>query len=81
MKNEHDPKNLIADAYEMRDLGVPEARSIFLDWALNVADSHASIPVLLAQYGDRDHPMTAVLQEGLGKATPKRRGGRAARIQ
>lgn len=74
-----DPKGLIADAYAIEGLAAPEARSIFLDWALAVDDAQAAIPALLRRHGDPDHAMTAVLREGLGTARPRRRGGRAAR--
>ncbi|UWQ20597.1 hypothetical protein [Jannaschia sp. W003] len=74
-----DPKTLVADAYAMPGLSESEARSIFLDWALSVDDARAAIPVLLERHGAPDHPMTAVLREGLGEARPARRGGRAAR--
>lgn len=79
-----DPKALIREAYRM-DIGVEEARVIFLDWALGVPEGEnvkQSIARLLIQYGDaKDHPMTGVLREGLETATKTgRRGGRRGRM-
>lgn len=82
-----DPKALIREAYRIEGIGAPECRSIFLDWALSMPE-HAGAPVLirrlLARYGAEhpDHPMTAVLREGLENAdAPRRRGGRRARMR
>ena len=75
-----DPRGLIREAYAM-DLDPGQARSIFLDWALGQADPGADLPALLARHGDADHPMTAVLREGMGEAgAPRRRGGRRGRL-
>jgi hypothetical protein len=76
-----DPKALIAEAYRIDGIGPEECRSIFLDWALSVpvdVDTGALIGALLARHGEAapDHPMTAVLREGLAQMTaPRRRGG------
>lgn len=76
-----DPKNLIADSYEIDGITPEECRSVFLDWALSVpmdADHKSLITALIDKHGgDADHPMTLVLKEGLEKSTPsgKRRGG------
>ena len=79
-----DPKGLIADAFAIDGISAPECRSIFLDWALSFhGDQRAAIARLLERHGDApaDHPMTVTLREGLAApATPKRRGGRAARV-
>lgn len=80
-----DPKNLIREAYRIEGIGDAECRSILVDWALSLsdADPKAAIAALLDRHADApaDHPMTAVLREGLsGAATPRRRGGRAARV-
>ncbi|MEL6959496.1 MAG: hypothetical protein AAGL89_11155 [Pseudomonadota bacterium] len=78
-----DPKGLIEEAYKIDGITSSECRSIFVDWALSYdGDTHAAIPLLLDRHGaDTDHPMTATLTEGLATAaTPKRRGGRAARV-
>jgi hypothetical protein len=69
-----DPRGLIAEAYRM-ELSPAECRSIFLDWALGLpegAAGPAELAVLLAHYGARqpDHPMTAVLREGLDRPAP-----------
>ena len=84
-KDSTDPKALIAESYRIEGITEPECRSIFLDWALSVdaAGGHvALIEALLARHCGThpDHPMTAVLQEGLGwQARSGRRGGAAAR--
>ena len=76
-----DPKGLIREAYRIEGIGTPECRSIFLDWALSLpqgADTAAAIRAVLARHGGdaADHPMTAVLEEGLqSAAAPRRRGG------
>ena len=76
-----DPKNLVREAYRIDGITAEECRSIFLDWALSltdVSDHRAAIEGLLGRYRaeETDHPMTAVLREGLASAqTPKRRGG------
>ena len=79
-----DPKGLIADAFEIGGISAPECRSIFLDWALSVGgDQRAAIAVLLERHRSAPtmHPMMVTLREGLAApATPKRRGGRAARV-
>jgi hypothetical protein len=74
-----DPRGLIHEAYRM-DVGPQDCRTIFLDWALGLPDAGpAEIAALLAHYGPLhpDHPMTAVLREGLDRAAaPTRRGRR-----
>ena len=80
-----DPKNLIREAYRIEGIGDAECRSILVDWALSLSgmDPRAAIAALLERHGDApaDHPMTLVLREGLDDApTPRRRGGRAARV-
>ena len=77
----HDPKGLIYESYRIEGITGAECRTIFLDWALSLPDGAApgdEIAALLARYGtaDPDHPMTAVLREGLGQVqAPRRRGG------
>ncbi len=81
-----DPKGLIREAYRIEGITAGECRSIFLDWAISVPVDQEAAPLiraLIAQYEPEhaDHPMTAVLKEGLG--TPpvrKRRGGRSGRV-
>ncbi len=81
-----DPKGLIKDSYRIDGITAPECRSIFLDWALGVAqtaDMQGQISILLAHYGKSapDHPMTLVLKDGLAPpARAERRGGRKGRI-
>lgn len=80
-----DPKNLIFEAYRIEGITDGECRSILVDWALSIeaADPRPLIEALLARHSDapEGHPMTAVLREGLRpEATPRRRGGRAARV-
>ena len=83
---ELDPKGLIRESYRIDGIGLPECRSIFLDWAMSVpagAEARALIPGLLSAYaGDApDHPMTQVLRDGLAAPAPAsgRRGGARAR--
>ncbi|MEM8570682.1 MAG: hypothetical protein AAGG56_07195 [Pseudomonadota bacterium] len=79
-----DPKGLIADAFSM-DLTVEDCRTIFLDWAVGHAGKtdRADIATLLDLYRPKhpDHPMIAVLEEGLVELThpPSRRGGAQGR--
>lgn len=77
-----DPRGLIHEAYQM-DIGPQEARSIFLDWALRdlVDEPLSVIPKVLAHYetDHPDHPMTAVLREGLSARTSARQGRRQRR--
>lgn len=81
-----DPKGLVRESYAIEGITAPECRSIFLDWALSLksgTDPAEAARVLIAHYAvDRpDHPMSAVLADGLKPlATPVRRGGRAARV-
>jgi len=80
-----DPRGLIFEAYRIDGLDIKQARSIFLDWALERAgdDMRPQLELLLETYGNgfKNHPMTAVLKEGLSQAqSPKRRGGRAGRF-
>lgn len=80
---EADPKGLVRESYRIEDIGPEECRSIFLDWALSLpagTEPAAALRVLLDSYGQADHPMTAVLAEGLAPPPPtRRRGGRGAR--
>lgn len=80
-----DPKGLIRESYRIDGIGLPECRSIFLDWAISVpagTDARTLVPALLALHGTEapDHPMTQVLREGLAApASGVRRGGWRAR--
>jgi hypothetical protein len=82
--SEADPKGLVREAYAIEGITVFECRSIFVDWALSLppgAEIAPRVAVLLAAYGDPDHPMTGVLHEGAAPPpVPVRRGGRAGRV-
>lgn len=78
-----DPRGLIREAFAIEGIAEPDCRSIFLDWALGLpegADASAMIAALLEAHADKpaDHPMMAVLREGLNREAgpPRRRGGR-----
>lgn len=79
-----DPKGLMEEAYKIEGISAPECRSIFLDWALSYQGTpHDGIKALLDRHAHepQDHPMTQTLQAGLAAPmTPKRRGGRRARV-
>jgi hypothetical protein len=81
-----DPKGLVRESYAIEGITMGECRSIFIDWVLSlpaVVDTPDCLRSLLAHYGlpNPGHPMTAVLTEALtAPETPKRRGGRAARV-
>ncbi|MDK3016323.1 hypothetical protein [Pseudodonghicola flavimaris] len=83
MKGEHesDRKGLIREAYRIEGITAAECRSIFLDWALALPeelDQAVALQALLELYGTGapEHPMTAVLRQGLASAgQPRRRGG------
>ncbi|WP_406644934.1 hypothetical protein QEZ52_13690 [Aliisedimentitalea scapharcae] len=76
-----DPKGLMQDSYTIEGISDAQCRSIFLDWALSLPaghDSRDAIEMYLERYGTQapDHPMTAVLRQGMETmAKPKRRGG------
>lgn len=82
-----DPKGLIRESYRIEGIGSAECRSILVDWALSLpADvtQAAALEDLMARYGadTPDHPMTALLQEGLQTVSATgRRGGRAGRMR
>lgn len=84
--DEADPKGLVREAYAIEGITPPECRSILLDWALGLpggTDVPDALRALLAHYGPTapDHPMTGVMTEGLTPAdSPRRKGGRAARL-
>lgn len=68
-----DPRGLIEEAYRM-ELGPADCRTVFFDWALGLPEGagHAEVAALLDHYGPGhpDHPMTAVLREGLAHPPP-----------
>ncbi|MBF9041970.1 hypothetical protein HKCCE4037_01415 [Rhodobacterales bacterium HKCCE4037] len=82
----NDPKNLIRESFRIDGITASECRSIFVDWALSLsaADPKPAIEALLEKHRNEpdDHPMKAVLAEGLQASPAKgRRGGRAARVK
>ncbi|MBJ2152595.1 hypothetical protein [Paracoccus sp. IB05] len=82
---EADPKGLVRESYRIEGISLGECRSIFMDWALSVADNRKipdALRTLIAEYCTTapDHPMNEVLTAGLMPAAePKRRGGRLGR--
>ena len=79
--SEIDPKNLIAESYQIEGITSSECRSIFLDWALSIPlekDSTLLISKLLIYYQDetKDHPMTLLLSSSLELKEENRRTGR-----
>ena len=82
-KLEIDPRGLIFESYRIDGIRIEECRSIFLDWALGVPmgdDLQAALRELKAVYADKapDHPMSAIIRDGLQKASPTgRRRGRS----
>jgi hypothetical protein len=80
-----DPKGLIREAYRIEGIDAPMCRAVFLDWALSLpADADAAAETArhfaLRRESDPDHPMTAVLREGVETAAPsQRRRARARR--
>lgn len=76
-KDPLDPRELIAEAFRMEGLGSEECRSIFLDWALGLpeeAEPRAMIAELIERHQSAppDHPMLAVLREGLDRSARRR---------
>jgi len=81
-----DPKGLIRESYRIEGISPGECRSVFMDWALSLpvgAEFRGALVHLVATYAEAapDHPMSAVLREGmtLPEGEARRRGGRAAR--
>lgn len=76
-----DKKGLIRESYRIEGITEGECRSIFLDWALSLegdGGTREAIRTLLDHYesDNPDHPMTAILRDGLVRSdAPKRRGG------
>lgn len=85
--DEADPKGLVRESYRIEGITPGECRSVFMDWALSLPLG-LSVPdalrALIAHYGaaEPEHPMSRVLQDGLPSGdAPRRKGGRAARVQ
>lgn len=76
-----DPKGLIGEAYLIPGIGAGECRSILVDWALSLPpdlSAREALSVLVGRHAPSrpDHPMTALLCEGLIDGDgPRRRGG------
>ena len=72
----YDPKGLIREAFAIENIGAPECRSIFLDWALGLPSGHDTreeVRKLLAHYAPKaatDHPMVQTLHAALENAAP-----------
>lgn len=82
-----DPKGLIRESYRIEGITAGECRSVFMDWALSLpvgAEFKQALARLITTYADPDpdHPMSAVLHEGVSmpEGEARRRGGRAARV-
>ncbi|OWU85325.1 hypothetical protein ATO6_09930 [Oceanicola sp. 22II-s10i] len=82
-----DPKGLIRESYNIEGISEPECRSIFMDWALSLAegaDTPGCLDTLIARHADAvpDHPMSGLLRAGrTSMANTGRRGGRRGRLQ
>ncbi len=81
MQTSHDPKGLIRESYRIDGISDAECRSILIDWALSLpdgTDQRGALGDLMTSYGESapDHPMTALLREGLSAAARGRRKGR-----
>lgn len=80
-----DPRGLIREAYRIEGISASECRSVFVDWALSAPSGQAgrdALRMLVETYAEAapDHPMSALLREGLSRhAEPRRRGGARAR--
>ncbi|TVP73483.1 MAG: hypothetical protein EA339_03430 [Rhodobacteraceae bacterium] len=77
MQISHDPKGLIRESYRIDGISDAECRSILIDWALSLpdgTDQRGALGDLMASYGETapDHPMTALLREGLSAAARTR---------
>ena len=82
-----DPKALVREAYQIDGITCADCRTIFLDWALSLpedTDTQQALGGLVARHADKapDHPMSAVLREGLERMeNPRRRGGWRSRTR
>ncbi len=81
-----DARGLMFEAFRMPELTDKDCRSILLDWALGLPDDaeyKSALQRMLDLYGESnaDHPMTALLREGLELAsgTQRTRGRYSAR--
>ncbi|MDA0354212.1 MAG: hypothetical protein NWQ64_00235 [Paracoccaceae bacterium] len=82
-----DPKGLVRESYNIEGITAAQCRSIFLDWALSLAngqDVRPALATLIAHYPPLHayHPMNRVLDEAQSPvAAPVRRGGRKSRVE
>jgi hypothetical protein len=72
-----DPRGMIFESYRIEGIAPEECRSIFLDWALGLpkeADMAAALSELQAEYAadHPDHPMTALIADGLARTAMPR---------
>lgn len=72
-----DPKGLIRESYRIENISDAECRSILIDWALSLpasTDTPTALRALIARHAPDapDHPMTALLHEGLTTPAPRR---------
>ena len=81
-----DPKGLIRESYRIEGISLPECKTIFFDWAIQIpvgTDPAVHIKFCISYYGVvlPNHPMTSVLEAALAPAPQNmRRGGRAGRV-
>ena len=80
-----DPKNLIAESYEIIGITTSECKSIFLDWALSLSLEKESCLVAKKLHDyycemNKDHPMTLLLAEAANKTEKRSRVGRKRRL-
>lgn len=82
--DDSDPKGLVRESYAIDGITLEECRSIFLDWALSLGPQTQvveAIGILLRRYDAPDHPMSAVLRDGIApEPVARRRGGRSGRM-
>ena len=82
-----DPKGLIRESYNIEGITAAQCRSIFLDWALSLAngqDVRPALATLIAHYPPLHayHPMNRVLDEAQSPdAAPVMRGWRKSRVE
>ena len=82
-----DPKGLVRESYNIEGITAAQCRSIFLDWALSLAngqDVRPALATLIAHYPPLHayHPMNRVLDEAQSPVpAPVRRGGRKSRVE
>ncbi len=82
-----DPKGLIRESYRIDGITEAECRSILIDWTLSLPPGQDEVAALARLHARRapgaaDHPMTRLMAAAMTgpAATPRRRGGRAARV-